>query len=229
MRPLDLKIFGEISFMKISDEKEIFTTRKLKKDLIFYLLVYLCFGLQGPLILVWQISRAPADLQLPSVEFFISPVLSTFAIGLLISLTIGKLVTSPLVRKFKDQHVSQGVVLDNSTSILGHLGFNLGMGVLLGISFVGKIICNILVTVNDQTAILFCQTIVSTVSALFVGVAIGLSFWVISQVVFLERETNQHMMVQYYSTKQWSWVMIIAGGVIIYIIGRTFYKIATLS
>lgn len=117
--------------MTISDEKEIFPAKKLKRDIIFYLLVYLCFGVQGPLMLVWQISRAP-DVPTASLRRVLSlpPVLSTFAIGLLISLTIGKFVTSPLVRKFKDRHVSQGVVFDNSSSIFGHLGFNLGIGVL---------------------------------------------------------------------------------------------------
>ncbi len=210
--------------MNTSDENEKTATRKLKKDLIIFLLVYVNFVLVGLLMLTWQISRAPDDIQIPSAGFFLSPVLTAFVMGFLISLMIGKVATSSLVRKFRNQHVSKGFVFNNSNSIFGNLGFNLGMIVLLSISFGGRNICNFFVEENDLTSIFYCQSITSSVLVFFVGSIITLSYWVISQVVLIEKETNKIMMVQYYSTKQWSWTMVIAGAVIIYVIGRTFYK-----
>ena len=216
--------------MEISDQKEGVESRGLKKDLIIYLVVYISFGLLGTLSVVWALFRAPEDLRPPSLEFFLSSVLSMYAVGFFISMLIGKWITSFLVGKFKKQHVTQGVVVENSSSIWGNLGFNLAIGVLLGASLAGSILCNNFVTLNDITTVLFCDVIASCLASFLVSFIIGLNCWLIYQVNSIEKETNQKMVVQYYSTRQWSWgVLVGATAVTVTVVVLMFYKIFTLG
>ncbi len=218
--------------MKIPEEKEVIATRVLTKDLKIYLFVFMSFGLLGPLISVFQFFRAPEELHLPSVEILLFPVLFTFSIGQLIALMVGKWVTSPLVEKFKNQHISQGVVLDNQNSIFANFGFNLCVGALIGLSFVEGFICNIPLTEDisgSLTAHLHCKTVVFSAIALFVGIVIGLGIRLIDKVASFEKETNQKMIVQYYSTRQWSFIVMVGVGVVVYVFVLAFYKIFTLG
>ena len=77
--------------------------------------------------------------------------------------------------------------------------------------------------------LLNCQTLINSATACFVGILAGLSIWLIYQVAAIEKETNQKMMVQYYTTSQWSLIMIAISAVVIYVVGLGFYKIFTLS
>lgn len=216
--------------MGVSDEKEDIETRGLKKSLIIYLVVYISFGLLDTLPVVWALFRATEELHLPSLEFFLSSVFAMYALGFLVSMIIGKRVTFSVVEKFKGEHVAQGVVVDNSSSIWGNLGFNLSIGVLLGTSFGGRVLCNNFVTVNDLTTFLYCGAIVSSLFALIAGIIIGLNSWLIYQVTSIENETNKTMMVQFCSSGQWSWIVLAgASAVAAFVVMLLFYKIFTLG
>ena len=216
--------------MGISDEKEDIETRGLKKYLTIYLVVYISFGLLETLPVVWTLFRAPEELHFPSVGFFLSFVLSMCALGFLVSMLLGKRLTFSLMEKVKNQHVAQGVVVDITSSIWGNLGFNLAIGVLLGTSFGGRVLCNNFVTVNDLTTILYCYVIVSSLFTFVAGIIIGLNSWFIYQVTSIEKETNKKMMVQFYSTGQWSWIVLAgASAVAAFVVMMMFYKIFTLG
>lgn len=65
--------------MKISDEAYVISTNGLKKVLLIYLAVLAGFGLSGPLMVAFEISRAPEALEFPSVVSVVSPALQAFA------------------------------------------------------------------------------------------------------------------------------------------------------
>ncbi len=73
------------------------------------------------------------------------------------------------------------------------------------------------------------QTGFNTVIALIVGISIGLGIWLIYQVALMEKETNQKMVVQFYSTKQWSLIGIAGLAVTVFVTGQILYKILTLG
>lgn len=216
--------------MEMSDGKVDIEPRGLKISLTIYLVLYISFGLLETLPVVWTLFRAPEELHFPYVGFFLVFVLSMCALGFLVSILLGKWLTFSLVEKFKNQHVAQGVVVDNTSSILGNVGFNLAIGVLFGASFGGRVLCKNVVTVNDLTTFLYCGAILSSLFALFADFILGLNSWLIYQVNSIEKETNQKMLVQFYSTGQWSW-LVHAGtsAVAAFIVVLMFYTIFTVG
>ncbi len=86
--------------METPSEKNIISTKGLKKGLLGNLLVFVGFGFLGPLMLAIEISRAPEELGFPSVGSVVSPALQAFAIGLLASGIIGKWATNREVVHF---------------------------------------------------------------------------------------------------------------------------------
>lgn len=196
------------------------------------MLCFAGFGFLGPLGLVFETFQLSESLALSSVGSIVFPTLKTFGIGLLTSLVIGRWVTSRLVARYKKQHQSQGVVLDNQNSIFANFGFNLGMGAFIGVSFFEGFVCQVPITEDvsgSLTAIFACKTGFNRVIALIVGISIGLGFWLIYQVASIEKETNQKMMVQFYSTRQWSLIGIAGVAVTVFVIGLMFYKIFALG
>lgn len=219
-------------YMEIPNEQESIGTKGLKNVLLVYLLCFVGFGFLGPLGLAFEIFQLSESLALPSAGSIVFPTLSTFGIGLLTSLAIGRWVTSRLVAHYKKQHQSQGVVLDNQSSIFANFGFNLGMGAFIGLSFFEGFVCRINITEDvsgNLTALFACKTVFNSVIALMAGIIMGLGIWLISQIASIEKETNQKMMVQFYSTRQWSLIGIAGVAVTVFVIGLMFYKIFTLG
>jgi len=218
--------------METSGEKEVISTNGLKRVLLVNLVVLFCLGFVGPFMLAFDIFRTSEELELPSKGSVVFPVLKTFCIGLLTSLVIGKWATSRLVAHYKNQHLSQGVVLNNNDSIFAHFGLNLVFGAFIGVSFFEAFICHIPLTEDvsgSLTAIFSCKTVFNSVIALVVGIVMGLGLWVIYQGASIEKETNQTIMVQFYSTRQWSLLGIAGIAAAIFIVGLMFYKIFTLG
>lgn len=220
--------------MEVPNEKIIIGTNGIKKVLLRNLLVFVGFGFLGPLILAFEISRAPEELGFPSVGSVVSPAFQAFAIGLLISLVIGKWPTSRLVTHYKNQHFSQGLILAKQNSFFQNFGFDLGIGTLIGTSLLEFFICHDLQGTEEVpsllTTLFYCRTILHSVTGVFVGMVTGLGVWMIYQVTAIEKETNQKMMVQFYSTGQWSWIVLAgASAVAAFVVVLTFYKIFTLG
>ena len=213
-------------------EKEVISTTGLKKTLMITMIIYVGFVAVGPLMVAFQIFRVSEKLALPSIESVLIPPLKGFGIGLMASLVIGKWATSRLAAHFKSQHMSQGVIPDNQNSLFANFGFNLGMGALIGLSLADGYFCNTPITEDISGSLsirLNCQTLINSASTFFVGILTGFGLWLIYQVSSIEKEMNQIMIVQHYTTNQWSLIMITVSAIVIYVVGFAFYKIFTLS
>ena len=218
--------------MEVPSEKNIFGTNELKRVLVVYFLVIFGLGFLGPLGLVFEISQTSEAFDLPSIGSAVFPAIQAFSIGLLVSWITGKWATSWFITNYKTQHLSQGFVLENQNSIFANFGFNVLMGAFIGASFFEGYICQVPITEDisgSVTALLSCKTVFNSAISLIVGIFIGFGSWLIYQVVSIERETNQKMVVQFYSTRQRSLIGIVGVAVTVFVLGLTFYEIFTLG
>lgn len=214
--------------MEPSMEKEVISIRPLKKDLLIFISALVMFALLDPLFLTLEIYRSPIDLDVPSTQ----PALYVLALGTLASWLFGKFAIAPLAKSFKTQHISNGVVLDNQNSVFANFGLNFVLGCLIGISTTEAFICEINPSDDLSTSVsdLFnCRSWINSLTSLIAGIFTGLGLALIKQVLAIEKETNKQMMVQYYSTKQWSLVVVAVAAIVVFIIGLAFYKIFTLG
>ena len=190
----------------------------------------------GPLVMMFQYSQFPEEIELPTLPKFILPILGAFAMGALVSLTLVRRFTLPLIQKIKNQFLTLGYVEDNQGPLFSNFGFNLFSGVIFGLATIGDYLCYEL-SMEDVTIslsyfswnLLRCQAWNYSISAFIAGIGIVGFLWLFFQVRRVEKETNQIIFVHYYKPVWTAFWIIPLTVVVVGILGYTFFQIFTLG
>ena len=222
--------------MESLDQKEVIGTTKLTKNFILFALALLVLAALGPLVMMFQYSRIPKEIELPTLGKLILPILGAFAMGVLVSLTLVRRVLPPVIHKIKNQFLALGYVEDNQFALLSNFGFNLFLGVIIGFSTIGDYLCQEL-SLGDPTRnivhaswdLLRCQVWDYSIGAFIAGIGIVGFLWMNFQVKLIEKETKQIIFVQYGKTEPVSFWIILLAVVVVAIVGYTFFRLVTLG
>ena len=222
--------------MELIDQKEVIGTTRLTKNFILFSLTLFVLAAFGPLIMTFQYSRIPEEIELPTLIKLILPILGAFATGVLISLTLVRRVVLPVIHKIKNQFLTLGYVEDNQFALLSNFGFNLFLGVIIVFSTIGDYLCQEL-SLEDQTRsvshlswdFLRCQVWDYSIGAFIAGIGIVGFLWMCFQVRLVEKETKQIVLVHYCKKEPASFLVILLAVVMMAIVGYTFFQLVTLG
>lgn len=187
--------------MESIDQKEVVGTARLTRNFILFALTLLVLAAFGPLVMMFQYSRIPEEIELPALGKLILPIFGAFAMGVLASLTLVRRVVLPVIHKIKNQFLTLGYVEDNQCSLFSNFGFNLFLGVIIGFSTIGDYLCQEL-SLEDATIslshlswnLLRCQVWDYSIGAFIAGIGIVGFLWMFFQVRLLNStyKCNSH-------------------------------------
>ncbi len=187
--------------MESVDQKEVGGAARLTRNFILFALTLLVLAAFGPLVMMFQYSRIPEEIELPTLGKLILPILGAFAIGALVSLTLVRRVALPVIHKIKKQFLALGYVEDNQRSLFSNVGFNLFLGVIIGFSTIGDYLCQDLLLENATISLshlswnlLRCQVWGHSIGAFIAGIGIVGFLWMFFQVRLVEKETKQRIL-----------------------------------
>jgi len=193
--------------MESPDQKEVVGTTRITRDLLLYTLTLIVMASFGPIVLTFQYSRIPEELVLTSLGKLILPIFGTFAMGALVSLTLARRITMPVIQKIQRQFHTLGYVEDNQRSLFSNFGFNLMLGVIIAFSTIGSYLCQEwsleATTIHVSHSImnnLRCQVWGDSIGAFIAGIGMVGFLWIFFQVRLVEKETKQIIFVHHYKT-----------------------------
>ena len=222
--------------MESIDQKEITGTTRLTRIFLLSPPILLLLAAFGPLVMMYQYSRIPEEIEIPTLANFILPIIGAFAMGVLFSLTLVRRVVLPVIQKIKKQFLAFGYVVDNQSSLLSNFGINLFLGVILGFSTIGDFLCHELALGEAGTSLhhfswnlLRCQAWNYSIGAFLAGMGMVGFLWLFFQVRRVENEIKQIIIVHYYKSVAASFWLVLMAMVVVGIVGYTFFQLFTLN
>jgi hypothetical protein len=224
--------------MESSEQKAIVSTIPLTKQFFLHSLSILGIALIGPILLLYEFYRIDDVLESPtSLEALLLPMVSAFAISILISLVFIRRITFSLTKRIRTQTFELGFVEDRQGFLFSNFGSNLFFGITSGFFGIAFFVCpEFLINSGTEdlsraTKIYFmCQTFEFSILAFVAGAGMVYFLWMFFQARLLEKEVNHPILVHYYKAQDSSLLgLIISGMVVAYIITQAFFHLLTLG
>lgn len=209
----------------------------LTTQFLVHSLSLLGIGLIGPISLIYESYRVGEAFEAPPLEELLLPMVSAFAISILIFLVFIRRITFSLTKRIRAQSFELGFVEDPQGFLFSNFGSNLFFGMTTGFLAIEFFVCpGFLMNLGTQdfsqaTKIYFrCRTFDFSIIAFVTAAGMVYFLWMFFQVRLLEKEVNHPILVHYYKARDSSlFGLIILGVGVAYIITQAFFQLVTLG